>query len=141
MALKAGKKARKGLQNGLPVTPYKKPVAESQAVSNNIGSDHGRIKPAPQSDSSTGPPDNSPNAVRSRATLYSRIFSSTKAEMPLNASSTDPPQVPKSASKPTLSPSSLNAFAVSQLSAGRFGSESKIKDGGLPANYKSTARR
>ncbi|MCJ1399652.1 hypothetical protein MMC11_002854 [Xylographa trunciseda] len=61
---------------------------------------------------------------------------------------TQPPLAPKSTpasspKAPFISPTSLNAFAVSTLSAHAHPSRPapKLKDGGLPKNYKSAARR
>ncbi|KAI9815978.1 MAG: hypothetical protein M1827_001970 [Pycnora praestabilis] len=49
----------------------------------------------------------------------------------------DPTALPKS----QMTPSSINAYAVSQLSARRSGPPPRIDDGRLPDKYKSAARR
>ncbi|KAI9712891.1 MAG: hypothetical protein M1812_006760 [Candelaria pacifica] len=137
MALKkTGAKVMKGPRKELPIKPYEKSSAKSPKLA---------IEPAahwqPPPASSTESRSTTSKAGESKGTLFSRLFASRNTGPSSDPSPSNPRQVPEAAAKPTLSPSSLNSFAVSQLSTGRFGTKPKTNDAALPANYKSAARR
>ncbi|KAI9702404.1 MAG: hypothetical protein M1836_000883 [Candelina mexicana] len=141
MKLENGPKAQKSSRDGLPIKPHEKSATRYQFASKDSNSVPRLIEPALQWQPASVDHGTASEAVKPRRTLFSRFFSLKSAGPSSGAALSAPPQVPGAASKPKFSPTSINASAGSQLSTGRFGTKSSVRDGELPGNYKATARK